>query len=109
MKAFLATLGKELRQLARDRAGLAVLFLMPMVLVVVVSLVQENVMRSIGAVSARAWLVDRDGGEVGKRLARTLREGGGVLLDVAEDPASVTDEAVREAAGKGRYQFCIVI
>lgn len=66
-------------------------------------------MRSIGAVSARAWLVDRDGGEVGKRLARTLREGGGVLLDVAEDPASVTDEAVREAVGDGRYQFCLVI
>ena len=41
MQPLLATLFKELRLLYRDRAGLLVLFLMPAVLVLVVSLVQE--------------------------------------------------------------------
>jgi ABC-2 type transport system permease protein len=44
MGAFFATLHKELLLLSRDRGGLALLFLMPMVLVLVVSLVQDNVL-----------------------------------------------------------------
>ena len=74
MGAFFATLHKELLLLSRDRAGLALLFLMPMVLVLVVSLVQDNVLKLTGEGSIRVLLVDRDGGELARRLVDGLKE-----------------------------------
>ena len=43
-----ATVWKELLLLRRDRAGLLILFLMPAVLVVVITLVQQNVLKIMG-------------------------------------------------------------
>ena len=43
-----ATIEKELLILWRDRAGMLVLFIMPAVLVVVMSLVQENILKIMG-------------------------------------------------------------
>ena len=58
MISLLATMFKELLLLVRDRSGLLVLFVMPAVLVVVVSLVQENVLKSTGE-TAMDILVDK--------------------------------------------------
>ena len=48
MRTVVATLVKELLLLRRDKAGLAVLFLMPAVLVTVISLVQDNILNNTG-------------------------------------------------------------
>ena len=48
MKQFWATFCKDLLVLSRDRAGLLVLFFMPAVLVLVVSLVQNNILETTG-------------------------------------------------------------
>ena len=48
MHQFLATYFKDLLILWRDRAGMLVLFAMPMALVLVVSLVQNNVLEATG-------------------------------------------------------------
>ena len=55
-----ATIFKELLLLSRDRAGLLVLFLMPAVLVIVVSLVQENILKVTGETTIRVLFVDQD-------------------------------------------------
>ena len=52
---------KELLLLFRDYAGLLVIFLMPVVLVIVVTLVQQNVLKSIGETKIKAIFLDRDG------------------------------------------------
>ena len=49
MRAFAATIRKELLELRRDRAGVMVLLVMPMALVLIVSLVQDNIKLSFHA------------------------------------------------------------
>ena len=76
MTSLIATIGKELTLLIRDRAGLLVLFLMPAVLVIVVSLVQANILKATGETDVRLLLVDRDGGGLGTAIADGLDESG---------------------------------
>ena len=74
MNPFLSTLVKELKILIRDRAGLAVLFAMPICLVLIVTMVQDNVMKITGATVAQAIFVDQDGGEAARLLKELLDE-----------------------------------
>ena len=108
MGAFFATLRKELLLLSRDRGGLALLFLMPMVLVLVVSLVQDNVLKLTGEGSIRVLLVDRDGGESARRLVDGLKESGAVQLVQAAGDAEGEAEARRRVAA-GDFPFALVI
>ena len=57
-----ATILKELLLVFRDRAGMLVLFLMPALLVLVITLVQENVMKTMGEKSYPAGLSKRQRG-----------------------------------------------
>ena len=48
MRKYLAATKKDLLLLLRDKTGLLLLFLMPSVLVIVITLVQENVLELSG-------------------------------------------------------------
>ena len=65
----LANIKKELLLLSRDRAGLLVLFVMPMLLVLVLSLVQDDLFRASGQAATRAVFVNLDQGSAGLDLA----------------------------------------
>lgn len=109
MRTFLATFWKELLLLGRDRAGLLVLFLMPTVLVFVVSLVQNNILQATGEQGLKVLLIDQDGGEFGRRIAKELSASGAMLL-TTEAPGSGSDaEALRRAVAAGDFQFGIVV
>lgn len=109
MRRLLATAGKEARILGRDRAGLAVLFLMPAVLVTVVAVVQEAALRLMGAPNLKIVLIDQDGGEVGQALRRGLTDAGvfDVLDQVDGQPPQIDN--VRPAVAKGRFQGALVL
>jgi ABC-2 type transport system permease protein len=109
MLQFIATLHKELLLLLRDRGGLALLFLMPMVLVLVVSLVQNNILKATGEGSLQVLLVDNDRGEFGRRIAETLRATGALQLIDNRDGEPFTVTEARKLVTDGRYQFCLVI
>jgi len=109
MNAFWATLHKEILLLLRDRSGLALLFLMPMALVLVVSLVQDNVLKLTEAGSIRVLLVDRDGGDLGRRLAEGLRASGAVQVVTTETADDAAVAAARRQVAEGEYPVCLVI
>ncbi|MFP4348831.1 MAG: ABC transporter permease [Desulfococcaceae bacterium] len=102
-----ATVAKELLLLFRDRAGLLVLFLMPAALVVVISLVQENVMNATGETGIRVLFIDRDG----EKVAQVIQEqmGRSDALQFVTAPETLTEKAAREALTDGDYQFCIIL
>ena len=104
MRSFLATFFKDLLVLWRDRAGLAVLFLMPLALVIVVSLVQNNIMQLTGDSATRMILVDQDKGFVGQGLIRYLSERDEINLEIGTDA-----EAARSAVAAGDYQCGLII
>jgi ABC-2 type transport system permease protein len=109
MGTILATLAKELTALRRDRAGLLVLLVMPVSLVLILSLVQDSVMRAAGEAPIRVLFVDEEGGFLGREIAKRLREGGGLELVTGEDGRPYGGETAGAAVARGDYPFCIVV
>lgn len=106
LKIFAAT-AKELLLLRRDRTGLLVLFLMPAILVVLITLVQENVMELTGQKKTQVLFLDLDQGDLGKSLQKQLAT---TTLDLVLWDEKQKDIADIEAAVTGGgYQVGVVI
>ncbi len=106
LKLFAAVI-KELLLLKRDRAGLAVLFLMPVILVVAITLVQKNVMELTGQSKTRLLMADLDGGSLGKDLSASLEEGHVEIIRRNDEKTGLED--IRAAVLDGDFQVGIVI
>ena len=109
MDRLLATIMKEWRLLARDKAGMLALFLMPALLVIVVSVVQMNVLKTMGDDPVAMLWVDLDQGDVARLLRENLAMADGITpVDRLEDqPLDEAGALVRVA--EGDYQVCLVI
>ncbi len=109
MKEFFATLHKEFLIFFRDRAGLGIVFLMPMVLVLVVSLVQESTWVAIRAQNMEVLVVDDDGESLGKAVVRGLADSGlcRVVTKISGRPITVED--ARTTIMSGRYRFAVIV
>jgi ABC-2 type transport system permease protein len=109
MTTLLATIRKELLEFRRDRAGILVLLVMPMALVLIVSLVQDNVMQATGETPIRVLLVDLDNGFLGRAVEKNLRLDGGLELIRKQGSREISEEAARKAVVDGDFRFCILI
>lgn len=119
MNALLASVIKEARVLSRDREGLAILFLMPLVFVVIMSLALQDVFRPGSTTRFSLALVEADGEtDLGARIAAALEGIAGLQVvrasrvaasnsgsSAAQSLATQTLEAVRQ----GHYQYALVI
>lgn len=100
-----ATIFKELLLLGRDRTGLLVLFLMPAVLVMVVSLVQENVLKT----EVRILFVDNDRGAIGKAIEKQLVESSSITVIKEFKGRNIDEKLANESVADGEFQFCVII
>jgi len=107
MSRIITIAGKELRLLGRDRAGLLVLFLMPAILVVIITLVQTNVMQRSGLVKTRALFLDLDGQAVGSALHKLLNTENLQLVGGNKKEKTAFD--LEKAVRNGKYQVGIVV
>jgi len=109
MKQFWATFCKDLLVLSRDRAGLLVLFFMPAVLVLVVSLVQNNILETTGASGLRVLFVDHDGGPLAGKVRERLGAVEALKLVESVETGPLNEATARRLVAEGDYQFGIVI
>jgi len=110
LTALLATIRKDLRQLVRDRAGLAVLFLMPLALVMIVSLVHHAVLEGTGDRDPVEVLVaNRDSGEVGSAFERILEESPFFAVRKTWNGKPVGPEEVAKAVLAGDFKVGLVL
>lgn len=93
---------KEMLLLSRDWGGLVILFVMPLVLVITVTLIQDS---SFKAVSTRIEIafVDNDKGEISKTIVDNLSKSESFVL------VSVNEQELQHLVFKGKYQMGIVI
>ncbi len=105
----LVNIKKELLLLSRDRAGLLVLFVMPMLLVLVLSLIQDNLFRATGETATRALFVNLDEGELGTELAARLEDTGALELVEEINGGKVNAEMARQTVLSGDFQFAIIV
>jgi len=95
---------KELLLLSRDLGGLVILFVMPLVLVVTITLIQDSTFRSINDNKIPILWVDYDKGEVSKNIYDGLAESNSFNIIEKE-----SDSEAKELVFKGKYQLAIVI
>ena len=106
---FLATLNKELLLLRRDRSALLVLFVMPAVLVLVLTMVQENALKTIGEGHTSILFINNDSGDIGAKIEASLAAADGVTL-VTQLEGAVPDKATAVAAvARGDFQLCLIV
>jgi ABC-2 type transport system permease protein len=107
MLKLIAIITKEILLLLRDRTGLLVLFLMPAILVVIITLVQENIMELTGQKKTKVLFLDQDQGDLSRILKKQLESSNLELL--IRDKFTVKPVDIQEAVIKGDYQIGIVI
>src|SRR5690606_31070509 len=95
---------KEALLLVRDIGGMAILFIMPIVLVVTVTLIQDSTFRSINDTKIPILWVDQDGDKVAKSIYGGLEESKAFTII-----NKASEEEARELVFNGKYQLAIVI
>jgi len=104
MHKLFASAYKEFLLLTRDIGGLAVLFLMPLLLVVTITLIQDNSFKTIKQNRIPIILVDQDRGEVSKNILENLKSS-----DLFQLSEHLDEKLVQELVQNGMYQLAIVI
>lgn len=99
-----ASIYKEVLLLIRDIGGIAILFVMPLLLLVVITSVQDSTFKSISDIKIQVLLVDNDKGEVSQSIINNL--GSSNSFDIVQIETEVEAQA---AVFSGRYQLAIVI
>lgn len=71
-----ATIQKDWRILTRDKVGLTLMFVMPIVLAIVITTVQNSTFELVNDKKVPLLFLNKDKGEAGKELEVTLEKGG---------------------------------
>ena len=103
MGKYLAIVRKEYLQVVRDLPGLGLLFLMPALMLILITLTQEKVMTGIDS-SSKVILVNQDQSTLGNSIEETLIEESKIDLELSES-ISEAEKLVYE----GKYRVLIVI
>jgi len=104
-KTIYATALKELLLLRRDISGLILLFVMPALLVILITLIQDRVTQT----DITVLLIDHDRGEVSTLLKEMFGLSGDITLIEELDQQQIDEEKARYLLAKGTYQFAIIL
>ena len=105
----LAAIKKEALILLRDRVGLAVLFLMPMILIFVMTLIQDSAFKSLNERGIPIIFVDEDKDSLGVSIEDGLRNSGMCTFNNSIDGKPATAEMVEKAVSDGKFLVGIVV
>lgn len=100
---------KEFKLLFRDIGGLITLFVMPIILVVVVTSIQDSTYQSIGASKIPILWIDHDQDSISLKVKKELEASQSFSLITSIDQQQVTEQKAKELVFKGTYQLAIVI
>lgn len=110
MYKYFSALRKESLILLRDKAGLALLFIMPMSLIIISSMMQEFGWSSITKdLSVKILFVNDDKDSLGYNIEKGLRNSGSFEVIDKLNNVPVTQNSAKSAVAKGDYLIAIVI
>jgi len=106
---FWMSVKKEVLLLLRDFGGLVILFVMPLVLIITITLIQNATFKTLSDTKIPVLLVDNDNGSISKTVKNNLSASGSFAIVSNIEGVKLTEEAAKEAVFKGKYQLAIVI
>jgi len=110
MRKYLSVCRKEMLLLIRDRAGLAMLFLMPVILIVISSLIQESGWSKLsGDPTVKVLFVDNDHDSLGMKIKAGFRSSGAFEVVDSLNHKPLTEAAALNAVKSGDYLIALVV
>lgn len=109
MHKFLAIVKKEVLLLIRDRSGLAILFLMPMTLVFIMTLIQDTTFKTLNESGIPIVLVDDDRDSLGASVINGLKSSSACSLSTVINGLPATIETAEKAVAEGKFMIGIII
>lgn len=100
---------KEILLLKRDFGGLIILFVMPLVLIITITLIQDSTFKTITESKIPVVLIDNDKGEISKSVIQNLNNSGQFEIVTALDGKKLVENTAKDAVFKGKYQLAIII
>jgi len=100
---------KDILVLIRDRGGLAMLFIMPVALVVIMTGLQDSTFRSLNERGIKLLLLNQDKDSLGLTIERKIRASSIFSVHQPDTGEELTGKQVKEAVAAGRYQIGLVI
>lgn len=105
----IATIKKETLLLLRDKVGLSILFLMPMVLIFVMTLIQDAAFKTINEKGIPIIFVNNDNDSLGIMIEQGLRNNDLCSFNDSIDGKPATAEQAHKAVSEGKFLVGIVI
>ncbi|MFO7842303.1 MAG: ABC transporter permease [Bacteroidales bacterium] len=109
MLRLISSIYKEFLVLIRDRAGLAILFIMPLFLIIIMTLIQDATFKSIKEANISMILVNNDNDSLGAAISNGLYESDFFEIVERMDGELITEDMAQKAVAQGKYKIGIVI
>lgn len=109
MYKILMSVYKELLLLKRDLGGVIILFVMPLVLIIAVTLIQDSTFKKVNNDKIPILLVNNDNGKVSQSVYENLNKSEAFSVVSSIDNQNLTEVQARDFVFKGKYQLAIVI
>lgn len=100
---------KEFLLLKRDFGGLVILFVMPLVLIITITLIQDSTFKSVTESKIPVILIDNDKAEISKSVIENLNKSGQFEIVTSLNGEPLTENTAKEAVFKGKFQLAIVL
>lgn len=95
---------KEILLLKRDIGGIVIIFLMPLLLIITITLIQDSTFKNLEGSKIPIIFIDNDHSEISKRIESELKASKSFQL-----LTEYNENSAKEAVFSGEYQMAIVI
>lgn len=109
MQRLFSSIYKEFLVLIRDRAGLAILFIMPLVLILIMTVIQDATFRTVKEVNISMILVNNDKDSLGEAITKGLYASEFFQIVEEIDGEKITKEMAKNLVATGDYKIGIII
>jgi ABC-2 type transport system permease protein len=109
MNKLKAAIIKEALLLLRDRVGLAILFIMPMILIFVMTLIQDSAFKTLNEKGIPIVFVNNDNDSLGIEIKRGLNASELCTVYDSINGKPATAESAKEAVAEGKFLVGIII
>src|SRR6476661_8900980 len=107
MFKLIATIQKDTRLLLRDKVGLLFMFIMPIILAVVITAIQNNTFKLVNDNKVPLLLSNRDSGHASADLVKAIGKAGMFQLTVVDE--KVSDKELTERMQRKDALVALVI
>ena len=109
MNKFFASIYKEILLISRDLGGLIILFVMPLILVITVTLLQDGAFRNISEQKTTIILVDKDQGTIGEHIRTSMEKSGFFTIFSDDAIRNFNETKAKRMIREGKFPMAIVL